>query len=308
MHHHKHPLPLIAVTAALVALSGVSCLAAPSPTAALDAREQRVALLRDEIKAADQSIEDRIDVLLGALKSVGDSKDSRSKVARMKEDTIAALKRNIDYIQRKRDALVEELRRPSLGLTEDQVKRGVAFFNERIEKRVAQIIAIQKSLPTHKDYERYKVTGDSWSGPTYAVNEDYTQNQRVTGYTNSSRKGIEDGLRTSIARLDQQKRTLGSALTGADAAHAAAIRAEIAKTDALIAERRKQLATALAPVETPTRQIGAREAADLDKALRTSIEDLRRDFTTLFARYSAFLQEVASLNAVKGATAKAKMP
>ncbi|MEP6669140.1 MAG: hypothetical protein ABJF10_08310 [Chthoniobacter sp.] len=305
---HKHPLHLLTLATAFAACSGVSCLAAPAPNAALDAREQRVTLLRDEIKALDQGIEDRIDVLLGALKSVGDSKDSRSKVARMKEDTITALKRNIEYIQRKRDALVEELRRPSLGLTEEQAKRGVAFFNERIEKRVAQIIAIQKSLPTHKDYERYKVTGDTWAGPTYAVNEDFTQNQRVTGYTNSSRKAIEDGLRASMARLDQQKRTLSSALTGADAAHAAALRTEIAKTDALIAERRKQLATALAPVETPTRQIGAREAADLDKALRTSIEDLRRDFTALFARYASFVQEVAGLNAVKGAAAKTKMP
>jgi len=306
--HHKSPLQLVAVVVAFVAFSGVFSIVAAPSDAALAARQQRVDLLRDEIKATDQSIESRIDVLLGALKSVGDSKDSRTKVARMKEDTMTALKRNIEYIQRKRDALVEELRRPTMGLTEDQVKRGVAFFNDRIEKRVEQIIAIQKSLPTHKDYDRYKVTGDSWAGPTYAVNEDYTQNQQVTGYTNSSRKGIETGLRTSIDRLDRQKRTLTSALTGADAARAVALRTEIAKTDALIAERRKQLATALAPVETPTRKIGAREAADLDKAMRTSIDDLRRDFTTLFARYSAFLQEVASLNAVKGAAAKTKMP
>jgi hypothetical protein len=301
-------LRLAPFVAVFLALSEVSSLAASAPDAAVVAREQRVALLRDEILATDKSIEDRIDVLLRALQSVGDSKDSRTKVARMKEDTMAALKRNIEYIQRKRDALVEEMRRPAMGLTQDQVQRGVAFFNDRIEKRVSQIIAIQKSLPTHKDYDRYKVTGDSWYGPNYAVNEDYMQNQRLTTYTNSARKGIEDGLRASIDRLDRQKRTLTSALTGADAATAAALRTEIAKTDALITERRQQLATALAPVETPTRQIGLREAMDMDKAMRTSIDDLRRDFTTLFARYSAFLQEVAALNAVKSAAAKTKMP
>jgi hypothetical protein len=98
--------------------------------------------------------------------------------------------------------------------------------------------------------------------------------------------------------------TLNAELAGANATRAATLREEIAKTDALIAERRKQLATALAPMETPTRQIGAKEAADLDKALRTGVEDLRRDFTTLFARYSAYLQELANLNAVREAQAK----
>jgi hypothetical protein len=305
---HPFPLRLVSVVAVFMALSNVSSLAAASPDAAVAAREQRVALLRDEILAADKSIEDRVDVLVGALQSIGDSKDSRTKVARMKEDTMDALKRNIDYIARKRDALVQEMRQPTMGLTQDQMKRGVAFFNDRIDKRISQITAIQKSLPTHKDYDRYKATGNTWYGTTYAVNEDYMQNQRLTTYTNSARKGIEDGLRASIDRLDRQKRSLTSALTGADAASAAALRAEIAKTDALIADRRKQLATALAPVETPTRQVGLREAMDLDKSMRTSIDDLRRDFTTLFARYSAFLQEVAALNAVKGAAAKTRMP
>lgn len=301
----KFPLRSLCAAGVLMALGSVSMAATD---AAVVAREQRVALLRDEIKSLDQSIENRIDVLVGALKSVGDSKDSRTKVARMKEDTIKALNGNIDYIRRKRDALVEQLRNPSMGLTQDQVKRGVAFFNDRIEKRVGQIVALQKSLPTHQDYDRYKVTGSTWIGPTYAVNEDYEQNQRVTSYTNSSRKAVTDGLRASIARLDQQKRTLTSALAGADATHAAALKTEIAKTDALIASRRQQLAAALAPVETPTRKIGSKEAADLDKAMRTSIEDLRRDFTTLFARYAAFLPEVAGLNTAKSVAAKTAMP
>jgi hypothetical protein len=296
-------ISVVAVGAVIFGFAGVSPAAAPLPTAAVTAREQRVALLRDEIKALDKSIEDRIDGLVGALQSVGDSKDSQTKVTRMKEDTIEALKRNIDYVRRKRDVLVEEIRRPTMGLTADQAKQGLDFFNQRIEKRIAQILTVQKSLPAHKDYERYKATGDSWAGTNYAVNEDYIQNQKLTTYTNAQRKQIEAGLRASMARLDQQKRTLTAALAGADAAQSVTIRAEITKTDALLAERRKQLASALLPVEAPTRKIGARQAADLDKALRTSIEDLRRDFTTLFARYSAFLQEVAGLNAARAAGA-----
>ncbi|MGA7215299.1 MAG: hypothetical protein WBX20_13935, partial [Terrimicrobiaceae bacterium] len=96
---------------------------------------------------------------------------------------------------------------------------------------------------------------------------------------------------------EQQNRTLKAQNAPAE---------EIAKNDALIAERRRQLATALVPVETPTRAIGSKEAADLDKALKTEIADLNRDFNTLFARYHALIQEVSAVNAARAGLAAAK--
>ena len=59
-----------------------------------------------------------------ALRAIGDSKDSRTKVARMKEQTIEGLKKNIGYFQTKRAALQEELRRPTLRLTDEQKRKG----------------------------------------------------------------------------------------------------------------------------------------------------------------------------------------
>ena len=265
--------------------------------ASLAAREQRVQLLRDELKSLDSRIETRMDTVINALAAIGDSKDTRTKVARMKERTIGALKNTINYYRGKRAALQEELRRPTLRLTEEQKQRGIAVFDARIEKRVAQILKLQKSLPTEKDYERYKATGGNWWGTEYAVNPDYRQNQRVTTVTNSQRKENEEGLRRSIARLEQQNRALRASNGPAD---------EIARNEALITERRKQLATVLAPVETPTRRIGSKEAADLDSALNTTIGDLRREFDTLFARYHAFLQEVSAVNVSREALATAK--
>jgi hypothetical protein len=289
---------------AIIIVSGIGGTllhAAPDPVAqwqtALAAREQRADLLRDELKALDSRIEGRVDRIVDALRSIGDSKDSRTKVARMKEQTIEALKKNIGYYQTKRAALQEELRRPSLRLTDDQKRKGIGVFDARIEKRVAQILEVQKSLPAHKDYERYKVTGNDWTGPTYAVNEDFRQNQRVTSHTNSQRKEIEEGLRRSIARLEQQNRALKTQNAPPE---------EIAKNDALLVERRKQLASSLTPGSAATRSIGQKEAIDLDKALQTAVAELRNDFTTLFARYSALLQELSAVNQTRGALATAK--
>ena len=78
-------------------------------------RQQRVDLLRDEIKQTDARIESRLDVIVDTLKSISDSKDSRTKVARMKEDTGKRLVQTIQYYDQKRASLKEELGNPRLG-------------------------------------------------------------------------------------------------------------------------------------------------------------------------------------------------
>ena len=291
---------------ALLAFSPVAAHAQTAATsaqweAALKIREQRAAVLRDEVKAIDTRIEGRVDGITEALRAIGDSKDTRTKVARMKRDTIDRLQKSMDYYRQKRAAMQEDLRRPTWHLTEEQKRTVIAKFDERIEKRVAQIVALQKSLPVEKDYDRYKATGSNWLGTTYEVNEDHRQNQRLTSHTNAQRDEVVAGLRASIARIEQQSRALKAQNAPVE---------EIAKNDALLAERRKQLAEALSPAETATRAVGSKEAADLDKALKTAIDELKRDFTTLFARYHALIQEVSAANTARdGLTAtKAKAP
>ena len=150
----------------------------------MQAREQRAALLRDELKAQDA----RIEAIVTALQSITDSKDSRTKVTRLKETTIGGLMKNLEYFRQKR--------------------RGIAVFDARLEQRVAQILALQKSFPTHRDYERYQARdGGDW-GVTYSVNEDHRQNQRLTAHTNAQRDELTAGLRRNIERLEQQNRAL----------------------------------------------------------------------------------------------------
>jgi len=310
---------VLALLSALAMPGAFAAQAIPQPTAqwesVLAAREQRAKLLRDELRALDARIESRVDSLVAALHSVADSKDTRSKVARMKEQSIELLKRNIAYYQNKRAALQEELRRPALHLTADQKRRGIAEFDGRIEKRIAQILQLQKSLPTHRDYERYtareyehfNLRGEISTGTTHVLNEDHIQNQRVTAVTNRQRREIEDGLRKSIARLEQNNRSLRVQIdANPKGVRAKDLTVEIAKNDALIAERHRQLAVALAPIETPTRQIGRKEAGELDKALSTAIADLRRDFDALFSHYNALIPELAAINTARDAIAAAK--
>jgi predicted RNase H-like nuclease (RuvC/YqgF family) len=171
----RFPIQQFAI-ALVTLLSAQAAAPAPQPNAPalrqrLAAQENRVNLLRDELRAQDSRIEDRVDHIIEGLRSIGDSKDTRSKVARMKRETIDRLKKNLEYFRQQRAALQEELRRPTWNLTASDKQNAIAKIDARIEKRVAQILALEKSLPTEKDYDRYVATGSvttgsNWSGTT----------------------------------------------------------------------------------------------------------------------------------------------
>jgi hypothetical protein len=275
--------------------------------AQVDAREKRANLMRDELLASDARIEATIDRIVETLKMVGDSKDSRTKVARLKEDTVKRLAKNIEFYQRKRADLMEQMRRPTLNLTMEQKQRAIAKVDSRMEKRVQQILALNQSMPAHQDYEKYKTVDSGWYGTTFAVNEDYKQNQRLMTHTNSQRGKILEGLQKSVDRLEQYNRTLQGWLAKATGdEHRKTLQGEIARNEELLKERRTQIADMAKPTLDTSRPVSGKEAQDMDTALRKAVDSLQREFTTLFQRYSTYLLEVSSVNTAKAALAAAK--
>jgi hypothetical protein len=292
-----------------IASAAPSLAQAPAPTAEqlkswISIREQRVDLLRNEIKQIDSRIESRLDVIVDTLKTISDSKDSRTKVARMKEETGKRLTKTIAYYDQKRAALKEELRNPRLKLTEEEKRKMIAAFDQRIAKRTQQIIDLNKSMPGHEDHERYRTTGGGWWGTEYERNEEYDQNRRMTSHSNAQRDAIVKQLDASIARLDRQGRTLKSQISATnDPIQRQALNEELTKNDALIAERRQQRVDTLKPSGTATHTVALKEATDLDKAIQTAANDLRSEFTTLFQRYNTLLNELSTLHATEAALA-----
>ncbi|RBP47865.1 hypothetical protein DES53_101665 [Roseimicrobium gellanilyticum] len=275
--------------------------------AQVDARQKRSDLMLDELKASDARIEATVDRIIETLKMVGDSKDSRTKVARLKEDTVKRLAKNIEFYQRKRADLMEQMRRPTLNLTMEQKQRAIAKVDSRMEKRVQQILALNQSMPQHQDYDKYKEIDNGWYGTTFAVNEDYKQNQRLMTHTNAQRGKILEGLQKSVDRLEQYNRTLNGWLAKATGdEHRKTLQGEIARNEELLKERRTQIVDLAKPALDTSRPISGKEAQDMDMALRKTVDSLQREFTTLFQRYSTYLQELSSVNTAKAALAAAK--
>lgn len=270
-------------------------------------RQQRVDLLREEIKQSDAHIESRIDLLIDTLNSITDSKDSRTKVARMKEDTMKKLAKTIQDYDRKRAVFRQELRNPETVLAAEEKKKIVAAFDARIEKRTRQILELSRSMPEHKDYERYKVTGDGWGGTEYQRNKDFEQNRRMTAHTNTQRDALIKQLEASIARLDRLGRALREQLAAStDPVVRKDRQAEITKNDALLAERRQQKLELMKASEQAKREVSLKEAMDLDQSMKKATEELRRDLTTFFGRYHSFVAEVTALRATEASLAAKK--
>lgn len=306
--------PRIRIPLAALALALTQTLHAqtPAPTAEqlkswVKIREDRVDLLRDEVKQTDASIESRLDAIVDTLKSMSDSKESKTKVTRMKEDTGKRLLGTIRLYEQKRSDLREELRNPRLRLTEEEKRKLLSVLDARIEKRAQQVIALHKSMPPNEEHDRYRSTGNGWYGNEYERNEEFEQNRRITNHSNTQRDTLVRQLEKSISRLDQQIRSLRVKINSeADPAQRKVLSEELAKNEELIAQRRAQRLDVLKPSSTGTHTVALKEAMDLDKALQTAINELKRDFNTLFSRYNAYISELSTLHATEAALAAKK--
>lgn len=276
---------------------------------ALKARELHADLLLDELRATDKRVESRMENLVNALKMVADSKDSKTKVARLKEETIKGLTRNVELYNRKRAEIQEQIVRPTANLTEAQKLQIRKALDSRIEKRVAQIVELQQSMPTHEDYEKYKVVGGGigWSDTTILKNEDWEQNRRVNLHSDKVRKDLVEGLKRSVARLSEQDRRLRKQAQDQPSA-GTVLEAEIQQNASLLSTRQGQLDQVLTQPAPVGRPVGKGEAGALDDAVKVAVTGLKIEITQLFAEYSALITFLPQVNSARSQVQQASKP
>ena len=126
-------------------------------------REQRLADLGQDIVTLDARIEKRVDELVKMLANLRDSQDSKTRISKVKQEAMDALKRGIGLYVNKRKEIRERVR------TGDETSLGdLGKFDERISKRVDQIVELSKSFPASQDVDKYKSEGGSyWNGYYY---------------------------------------------------------------------------------------------------------------------------------------------
>lgn len=270
----------------------------------LERQEGRVNDLRSELIRLDGRIEKGVDRIVKALESVGDSKDSRTRVAQTKGKVIEGLKKSIGIYQQKRSQVRAQLAKLRSDMEKSGLKGDMKKFDKMAEKRIDQIMELSKSLTTHEDYKKYDTYASSnywgWNNTVQEKNEDYVQNKRVTKITDKERKEIIAALKKSIEDLGTQNRAMKGRLDSPNFANQKdLIQEDIERNEQAIARRETQLEGMLTPTQPATTPINRRAAHEMELMIRDIADDLKRDFNTLFRRYSEFVKERSQSNALK---------
>ena len=238
------------------------------------------------------------------LEQYKDSEESKVRVARLKADVMAALRRSIDYYQKNRDALKEQLRQANPKVPRETIEKDLSVFDERIEKRVEQITAIASTFTDEKELEKYEVTStSSWYGWTWEneeISEAWKQNRRETRHTESAREGVVAGLQDSIAHLTQRNDYLAGKLKGQGLSDIERdlYQDEIERNQSLIGQREIQLEAFTSTPTPETESLSRDQAHEIEQLVEDSRADLRSDFFTIFRKYSELNRERAEVKAL----------
>lgn len=264
-------------------------------------RETRLAETGKDIVALDARIEKRVDELVKMLADMRDSKDSKMRVSQMKQEAIEGLRKGIQIYSAKRREMTEKIK-----AGDDAAMGDLGKFDDRIFKRVDQIVEIGKSFPTHKDVDKYQSDGGSyWNGYYYEnsrVSDDWKQNRRDNVQGGKTRDETTKALREGLDRLDQRRRSLKDLLENrnpSDSARKLYVR-EIGEIDAHTERLNSELVSLTTGGGTgATHAPGLDEAVDIENMLEDARKDLREDVSNLFRLYDQFAAARAKLNDLK---------
>lgn len=252
-------------------------------------RENRLAEWGKDIVALDTRIEKSIDELVKILAGVRDSQESGTRVSQLKKEAIEGLKNGLRVYQNKRKEVREEVRTGETSALGDLGK-----FDQRIIKRVDQIVELTKSIPSHEDVKKYESDGGSYWDGYYSENnrisEDWKQNRRDSVASKKQRDDSNKALRQAIERLDQRRTSLKDLLANRDLTASAKqlYTTELGQVDAYEDHLQSQLRSLATGSDGGGRAIGRDQASDIEDLIADARRDIREDVARLFRSYDQF--------------------
>ncbi len=275
-------------------------------------REDRLGEIVTDIHDLDDRVEEGVTEIVAMMSQVKDSETSKVRIANIKVDIIVGLKRSIDYYNQHRDTLREELRTGKSPLPKETLERDLANFDARVDKRVKQIMELANSFPDPQELAKYESTyAPGWNGWSYEnqeISEAWKQNRRDERHTVSAQEGVRKGLADSIAHLQQRNAFLAAKLQSPNVPEAekAYYRTEIARNNGILEQRNAELEEFSSGVATPAAPVTQDQAHDLDLLVKSSRNDLREDFFSIFRKYEELNRARAELKQLRDNLASRK--
>ena len=254
-------------------------------------RVQRMHELAEDITRLDQRVEGRIDKIVAKLKTMADSDESQVRVAQTKEQAIEGLRKTVDYYVRKRDGLAEALRTGKTGLSRDDVTSDKAVFDERIDKRIGQIIGLSRSFTEHKELKKYTETqhsGWGWNWSNTKISDEWRHNRKSVRRSESQKRELETALQGSIDRLSRREADLRETLRVGKLTdrYREILESDLDSVQTQISTRQNQIGELWSSGGEGKAKVSRNEAHRVQLALRDQADDLRSDFFLIFEKYA----------------------
>jgi prefoldin subunit 5 len=263
-------------------------------------RQERIDELAQDMITLDKRVEKRIDRLVEILKKSKDSTGSKVSVAMTKSKAIDGLKKTIEYYDEKRRTLREELRKETT-IPRKTLEGDVKKFDDRVEKRVEQIINLTKSFTESKDLEKYDQhtrSNRGWSWNESRISDDWRQNNSDARRTKLEKKDQLEALEKSMASLGSRNAWLKSQIDGKDASKEERdlFKKDLERNEEIIMTRQYQIDRLHTTGDQPEPKAVSRESAyELADLLDDTAEDVRGDFFSIFAKYAELNKERAQI-------------
>ena len=259
-------------------------------------RQERINEIAQDMITLDKRVEKRIDLIVDMLKKSKDSKGSKVAIARTKEKAIEGLHKAINYYDQKRRGLREELRTDT-AIPRELLEEDVKKFDDRVEKRIEQIITLTKSFTEHEDLKKYDEHTRNelgWSWTERRISEDWRQNNRDARHTKLEKKRQLEALEKSIASMKSRNAWLKKHIEGDDASEEEKelFKKDLARNEEVIMTRQYQIDRLLTTGDQPeTKELSRETAHEMVDAVADIAKDLRNDFFAIFGNYSKLNEE-----------------
>jgi hypothetical protein len=287
----------------------------------IDKKEQNATTLINQIRGHDKAIQDGVSKILSLLSDAEDSTRTRTKVAKLKADTVAGLVRAAKTYAQKRNEIAAQLGDTTNPYTRDDLFKVRGALDDRIGKMVDAAVGLALTMETDEGNEKYikgpnVVTGRHGIGvqETYR-NPEYDQKKREGALQTKISEGLTAGLEASIKRLQTEEAQAAEALKapGLTDERKAEITAEKERTAQLITERTAQLqqikagaadggsSSAGAAAGSGDAKVveNAKQFASIEEIVQVTAAGARQQFARLLTAYQDLSGERLSLADLK---------
>lgn len=267
-------------------------------------REERLAEVLTEIRQRGEATDKKIGRLVDMLTALKDSQTSKRRVSEVKAEAIAGLKKMLEVYQRERAAIVLKIRGDG-SAPADALMKDLQVIDQLAEKRVAQIVALVKSMPGGADVAKYEQDSSyEYNGVHYEnsrISEEWRQDRRDRVQSEKQRNEAQEALKKAVAELERRRDSLQAQLSGGklNATEKELFEQELGHVSQLVDVRKAQLAAVTAP-STPGETAASKgEGEDLKQLFRDARRDIAEDFAKNVRLYHAAAAEREKVHAVQ---------